>query len=157
MIRINGVDIDKIEISLMQYLEENSISPQRIAVELNEEILPKANYAATVLKDGDVVEIVNFVGGGCLSFSALNYKGDNNNGNDKLILGGHEFNSRFILGSGKYSLDLIKAAVENAGAEIITLALRRAVTGKVANILDYIPKNVTLCPIPRVQEMPMRL
>lgn len=65
MIRINGVDIDKIEISLMQYLEENSISPQRIAVELNVEILPKANYAATVLKDGDVVEIVNFVGGGC--------------------------------------------------------------------------------------------
>lgn len=65
MIRINGVDIDKIEISLMQYLEENSISPQRIAVELNEEILPKVNYAATVLKDGDVVEIVNFVGGGC--------------------------------------------------------------------------------------------
>lgn len=65
MIRINGVDIDKIEISLMQYLEENSISPQRIAVELNEEILPKTNYAATVLKDGDVVEIVNFVGGGC--------------------------------------------------------------------------------------------
>ena len=48
------------------------------------------------------------------------------NGNDKLIIGGHEFNSRFILGSGKYSLDLIKAAVENAGAEIITLALRRA-------------------------------
>ena len=66
--------------------------------------------------------------------------------NDKLILGGHEFNSRFILGSGKYSLDLIKAAVENAGAEIITLALRRAVTGKVANILAYIPKNVTLLP-----------
>lgn len=65
MIRINGVDIDKIEISLMQYLEENSISPQRIAVELNDEILPKTNYAATVLKDGDVVEIVNFVGGGC--------------------------------------------------------------------------------------------
>lgn len=65
MIRINGVNIDKAELSLMQYLEENSISPQRIAVELNEEILPKSNYAATVLKDGDVVEIVNFVGGGC--------------------------------------------------------------------------------------------
>ena len=66
--------------------------------------------------------------------------------NDKFILGGHEFNSRFILGSGKYSLDLIKAAVENAGAEIITLALRRAVTGNVENILDYIPKGVTLLP-----------
>ncbi|WP_460276782.1 thiazole synthase [Clostridium sp. CTA-1] len=68
------------------------------------------------------------------------------NNTDKLIIGGHEFNSRFILGSGKYSLDLIKAAVENAGAEIITLALRRANLGGSANILDYIPKNVTLLP-----------
>ena len=66
--------------------------------------------------------------------------------NDKLIVGGHEFNSRFILGSGKYSLDLIKAAVENAGAEIITLALRRAQAGNVDNIMDFIPKNVTLLP-----------
>ena len=67
------------------------------------------------------------------------------NNNDKLILGGHEFNSRFILGSGKYSLNLIKAAVENAGAEIITLALRRATAGT-DNILDFIPKGVTLLP-----------
>lgn len=66
--------------------------------------------------------------------------------NDRLIIGGHEFNSRFILGSGKYSLELIKAAVENAGAEIITLALRRANAGGEANILDYIPKGVTLLP-----------
>lgn len=65
---------------------------------------------------------------------------------DKLIIGGHEFNSRFILGSGKYSLDLIKAAVENAGAQIITLALRRANMGGSINILDYIPKNVILLP-----------
>lgn len=68
------------------------------------------------------------------------------NKEDKLILNGHEFTSRFILGSGKYSLELIKAAVENAGAEIITLALRRAAGGDVANILDYIPKGVTLLP-----------
>lgn len=65
---------------------------------------------------------------------------------DKLIIGGHEFHSRFILGSGKYNLDLIKAAVENAGAEIITLALRRANTKGGENILDYIPKGVTLLP-----------
>lgn len=65
---------------------------------------------------------------------------------DRLILGGHEFTSRFILGSGKYSLDLIKAAIENAGAQIITLALRRAATGDVANIMNYIPDNVTLLP-----------
>ena len=42
--------------------------------------------------------------------------------NDTFTLGGKEFSSRFILGSGKYSMELIKAAVENAGAQIITLA-----------------------------------
>lgn len=66
--------------------------------------------------------------------------------NDKLVIGGHSFDSRFILGSGKYSLKLIQSAIENAGAQMITLALRRAVTGDVENILDYIPKNVTLLP-----------
>lgn len=66
--------------------------------------------------------------------------------NDKLIIGGHEFNSRFILGSGKYSMNLIEAAVKEAGAEIITLAVRRANTKEQENIIDYIPKNVTLLP-----------
>lgn len=66
--------------------------------------------------------------------------------NDKLIIGGHEFNSRFILGSGKYSLDLIESAVKDAGAEIITLAVRRANTKEHENILDYIPDGVTLLP-----------
>ncbi len=65
---------------------------------------------------------------------------------DKLILGGYEFNSRFILGSGKYSLNLIESAVRDAGAEIITLAVRRANTKEHENILDYIPKGVTLLP-----------
>ena len=68
------------------------------------------------------------------------------NRNDKLIIGGYEFNSRFILGSGKYSINLINAAVENAGAEIITLAVRRANSDGNGNILNYIPKNVTLLP-----------
>ena len=61
-------------------------------------------------------------------------------------LGNHEFQSRFILGSGKYSLTLIKAAVENAQADIVTLALRRVNDGGMANILDYIPEHVTLLP-----------
>ena len=66
--------------------------------------------------------------------------------NDELIIGGYKFNSRFILGSGKYSLNLIEAAVEYAGAEIITLAVRRANTKDEENIMDYIPENVTLLP-----------
>jgi thiazole synthase len=65
---------------------------------------------------------------------------------DALLLGGRAFTSRFILGSGKYSLALIKAAVENAGAQIVTLAIRRANPGGEENILDYIPAGVTLLP-----------
>ena len=65
---------------------------------------------------------------------------------DKLVIGGHTFDSRFILGSGKYSMKLIEAAVQDAGAQIITLAVRRANTKEQENILDYIPKNVTLLP-----------
>ena len=41
--------------------------------------------------------------------------------NDKLVLGGHEFTSRFILGSGKFSLDLVKACIEKADAQNVTL------------------------------------
>ncbi|MCI8582195.1 MAG: thiazole synthase [Dorea sp.] len=66
--------------------------------------------------------------------------------NDSLNIGGHEFQSRFILGSGKYSLKLIEAAVKDAGAQIITLAVRRANTKEQENILDFIPKGVTLLP-----------
>ena len=68
------------------------------------------------------------------------------NNNDKLNLGGHEFDSRFILGSGKYSLKLIEAAVQHAGAQIITLAVRRANTKEQESILDHIPQGVTLLP-----------
>lgn len=65
---------------------------------------------------------------------------------DQLLLGGHAFTSRFILGSGKYNLDLVRAAVEHAGAQIITLSVRRANTGPAENILDHIPEGVTLLP-----------
>ena len=65
---------------------------------------------------------------------------------DKLVLGGREFNSRFILGSGKYSMQLIESAIKDAGAEMITLAVRRANTKDGENILDFIPDNVTLLP-----------
>lgn len=65
---------------------------------------------------------------------------------DQLIIGGKVFDSRFILGSGKYDLALIRAAVEEAGAQMITLAVRRANTDRGENILDYIPEGVTLLP-----------
>lgn len=66
--------------------------------------------------------------------------------NDTLNIGGHDFQSRFILGSGKFSLEMMRAVVEQGEAEIVTLALRRANSGGEENILNYIPKNITLLP-----------
>ena len=40
------------------------LGPRRIAVELNREVVPRAAYESTVLRDGDAVEIIHFVGGG---------------------------------------------------------------------------------------------
>ena len=62
-----------------------------------------------------------------------------------LNLGGHEFQSRFILGSGRYDLNLIKATVEHAGTQIVTMALSRAQTTE-NSVLDYIPEGITLLP-----------
>ena len=66
--------------------------------------------------------------------------------NDSLVIGGHSFNSRFILGSGKYNPELIKSAVEIAGAEMVTVAVRRANSAGENNITEHIPEGVTLLP-----------
>ena len=65
---------------------------------------------------------------------------------DKLVIGGKQFNSRFILGSGKFSLKFMQSVIDNAEVEMVTVALRRANIGGQNNILDYIPKNITLLP-----------
>lgn len=65
---------------------------------------------------------------------------------DELRIGPHTFTSRFILGSGKYDLRLIKAAVEEAGAQMVTLAVRRAAAGPQENILEHLPRGATVLP-----------
>ena len=66
--------------------------------------------------------------------------------NDPLDIGGHRFKSRFILGSGKFSLDMTRTVIENGGVEMATLAVRRANVGGMENILDYIPEGITILP-----------
>ncbi len=62
---INGEDRDNIEAANVQeLLEELKITVGRVAVEVNMVIVRKTEYEQFQLKDGDVVEIVNFVGGG---------------------------------------------------------------------------------------------
>ena len=64
MVRINGELLEKDGKSIADVLLDMNINVLHVAVELNEEIVPKAKYSETFLKDGDHVEIVRFVGGG---------------------------------------------------------------------------------------------
>ena len=64
MILINGEEKNCAGMTVAEYLSTTDYDPKRIALEKNGEIVPKATYADTVLQDGDVVEVVSFVGGG---------------------------------------------------------------------------------------------
>lgn len=64
MVKVNGEMLEMDGKTVNELLEAMETSSQRVAVELNEEIVPKARYGDTVLSDGDSVEVVRFVGGG---------------------------------------------------------------------------------------------
>ena len=64
MVTVNGTALDLAGQNLEGYLAGEGYDKKRIAVELNGEIVPKAQYGQTVLKDGDALEVVSFVGGG---------------------------------------------------------------------------------------------
>lgn len=64
MVKINGVEKDVAGMTITEYLKTTDFNCARIAVECNGNIVFKAQYGDTVLRDGDSVEIVGFVGGG---------------------------------------------------------------------------------------------
>ena len=64
MVKINGEQTDAAGKTMAAYLRDNDLETGRIAIEVNGEILPKAEYENYILADGDSCEIVNFVGGG---------------------------------------------------------------------------------------------
>jgi thiazole synthase len=68
---------------------------------------------------------------------------------DTLVLGGREFRSRLVVGTGKYKdFPTMKAALEASGAEMVTVAVRRldlAAKGE-ASLLHWIPKEMVLLP-----------
>ncbi len=52
------------DISIAQLLEMSDLAAKRIAVEVNEAIIPKSRHAETLLQDGDKIEIIHAIGGG---------------------------------------------------------------------------------------------
>ena len=64
MVQVNGEEKNIAGKTIAEYLSTTNYDIKRIATELNGDIVPKAQYAETVLKNGDSIEIVSFVGGG---------------------------------------------------------------------------------------------
>ncbi len=64
MLRINGEEADAAGQTVAEHLASAGYDAARVVVELNGGIVPKGRYADTVLRDGDSVEVVCFMGGG---------------------------------------------------------------------------------------------
>ena len=121
------------------------LDPARIAVEHNGVIVPRSTLGDVALADGDVLEIVHFVGGGDHTENSMDTIAD-----DSWSVAGRTFRSRLIVGTGKYR-DFAQnaAAVAASGAEIVTVAVRRVNISdpKAPMLTDYIdPKKITYLP-----------
>lgn len=101
----------------------------RVAVERNQDVVPRRTWAEARLGDGDKVEIVAFVGGGAED--------------DALVLGGRRFKSRLLVGTGKFeTIEQGREAILRSGADIVTVALRRVdMTPGKPNVLDTIDRK----------------
>ncbi|MFI5027671.1 MAG: sulfur carrier protein ThiS [Solirubrobacterales bacterium] len=99
-------------------------SPRGVAVALDGEVVPRAEWAATALEEGRRVEVLAAIQGGAETWE----------------LGGREWSSRLIAGTGGFrSLEQMEGALEASGAEMVTVALRRidpAAKGSVLEVLD---------------------
>lgn len=67
MVTINGKKYDFSNITIYRVLEKLNYNIERVVVEKNENIVPKANYDEVSIQDGDVLEVISFVGGGWLN------------------------------------------------------------------------------------------
>ena len=108
-------------ITVTVLLRDLGLDARKIALEHNLEIVPRSAYDKTLVSDGDRLEIVHFIGGG----DALNDQ-DGDSDDDSWTVAGRMMTSRLIIGTGKYeSYDQNRRAAEAAGAQMVTVAVRR--------------------------------
>ncbi|HXE80430.1 MAG TPA: sulfur carrier protein ThiS, partial [Vicinamibacterales bacterium] len=121
-ITLNGEPYEiEAPLTVSALLERLQIDARRVAVEHNLTVVRRAEYGDTVVREGDQIEIVNFVGGGSDPAAGADMPSS-----DPLIIAGREFRSRLIVGTGKYSsFSTMVAAHEASGAEMVTVAVRR--------------------------------
>ncbi|WP_073975525.1 sulfur carrier protein ThiS, partial [Erythrobacter donghaensis] len=136
-ITLNGAPHRSAAATIADLVRELDLTPEKVAVERNGEIVPRSTLAEAPLAEGDTLEIVHFVGGG-------------DHAADTWSVAGRTFRSRMIVGTGKYkSFEQNAAAVEASGAEIVTVAVRRVNVSdpKAPMLTDFIdPKKITYLP-----------
>lgn len=124
--------------SIADLVRTLELNPQKVAVERNGLIVPRSTLSQAHLANGDVLEIVHFVGGGDVEED------------DSWTVAGRTFRSRLIVGTGKYKdFEQNAAAVAASGAEIVTVAVRRVNISdpKAPMLTDFIdPKQITYLP-----------
>ncbi|NKB44384.1 MAG: sulfur carrier protein ThiS [Alphaproteobacteria bacterium] len=115
-ITVNGESKSILEaLSVETLLANLGVDPKKVAVERNLEIVPKTKFETTLLQDGDRLEVVHFIGGG-----------DGDLVSEALEVAGRRFNSRLLVGTGKYKdFEETADAIAASGAEIVTVAVRR--------------------------------
>lgn len=105
-------------LSVAELLRDLDLDARKIALERNLEIVPRSAFESTKLGNGDKIEIVHFIGGGDAAKSAER--------DDIWTVAGRTMSSRLIIGTGKYAdYEQNRLAAEAAGAEMITVAVRR--------------------------------
>jgi thiazole synthase len=118
--------------TILQLLAELYLSPLQVAVERNLDLIPRADFISTCLAAGDRIEVVTLVGGGEESPAERDID---------LTVGGHRFQSRLLVGTGKYpSYASMAECLAASGTEVVTVAVRRErlLDSQNRNLLDYI-------------------
>jgi thiazole synthase len=115
--------------SVAGLIDGMGIDRARVAIERNQDVVPRRLWTEALLAEGDKIEIVSFVGGG---------SGDA----DLLCIAGRTFSSRLLVGTGKYrSNEETRRAIDASGAAIVTVALRRIdLTSGASNVLDALDR-----------------
>ena len=114
-------------LNIRQLLEHLELPTGRIAVERNRAVVPKARWDDVQVCSDDRIEVVHFVGGGAPE--------------DGLVIAERRFESRLIVGTGKYSSNEVMVdAHVRSGSEMVTVAVRRVdlKAAKGESLLDYI-------------------
>nr|CRH08083.1 Thiazole biosynthesis protein ThiG [Candidatus Magnetococcus massalia] len=140
-IELNGESFETTPgITLTGLLASLDLQPEKVAVERNLQVVPRETYAGTIVEEADRIEVVHFIGGGAP-------EADNK---DSWQVADYTFNSRLLVGTGKYKdFEETKIAIEASGAEIVTVAVRRVNVSdpKAPMLTDYVdPKKYTYLP-----------